>query len=226
MQLLSQLNKPLDLKDWAYEAIKQAILNSHVRPGEQLRIENLAEKMNVSRTPIREALLRLEGDGLVKAESRVGFFVRRITEKELTELFELREITEGYAAEKAAPLLTDDDLVQIDSLQRESILAVTQGHLHKFNEMEITLHNLMIKHSQNLQLVKLIESLKDLTCRQRLLALESIENVKQSLKEHQEIVNALHKRDGKLAGTLMKKHIRAVKLRMLDFLNISEESTS
>ena len=224
MELFTQVSKPSDLKDWAYDTIKQVILNSQVRPGEQLRIEKLAEKMNVSRTPIREALLRLEGDGLVKAASHVGFFVKGITKRDLRELFELREITEGFAAEKAAPLLTDDDLAQIDILQREATSAVKQGNLPEFNEMEIALHTFIIKHSQNRRLLKLVESLKDLTYRQRFLALKSLENVKKSVKEHQAIINALHKRDGKLAGKLMKKHICAVKYRLLEFLDIPEDS--
>ena len=224
MEFITQFDKPSDLKGWAYDTIKQVILNSQVRPGEQLHIEKLAEKMNVSRTPIREALLRLEGDGLVESASRVGFFVKGITKRDLRELFELREITEGYAAEKAASLLTDDDLAQIDSLQKEAVSAVEQKNLPKFNEMEIALHTFIIKKSQNRRLLKLIESLKDLIHRQRFLALKSFENVKKSLNEHQLIINALHKRDGKLAGELMKKHICAVRNRLLEFLDIPEES--
>ncbi len=224
MEPLTQLSKPSDLKDWAYENIKQVILNSQILPGEQLHIEKLAEKMSISRTPIREALLKLQSDGLVRAASRVGFFVSGITKRDLRELFELREITEGYAAEKAAPLLTDDDLAQIDNLHKKGVSAVEKGDLSEFNEMEIALHSFIIQHSQNRRLLKLIESLKDLTYRERLLALKSIENVRESLAEHKKIVDALHKRDAKLAGQLMKAHISNVKQRLLAFKDIPEES--
>lgn len=215
-------NKPLDLKDWAYKTIKHLILTFNIEPGEQLRIEDLSKQMKVSRTPIREALLRLEGEDLVKAASRVGFFVKGISKKDLRELFELREITESYAAQKAALLLSHTDLEWINKLQKEAVSAVDKNDLNKFNEKEIALHTFIIEKSQNQRLLKLVESLKDLTYRQRLLALKSVDNVKKSLIEHQDIIAALQKKNADSAGRLMSKHICAVKNRMLEILDIPE----
>jgi DNA-binding GntR family transcriptional regulator len=215
-------NKPLNLKDWAYDTIKQLILTFNVEPGEQLHIEDLSKKMNVSRTPIREALLKLESEDLVEANARVGFFVKRITKKDLRELFEIREITESYAARKAALLVEDADVVWINKLQQEAVAAVKTGDLNEFNKSEIALHTFIIEKSQNKRLFKLVESIKDLTYRQRLLALKSMENVKKSLIEHQEIITALQNRDSNLAAELMSDHIRAVKSRMLDILDMPE----
>lgn len=214
--------KPLDLKDWAYETIKQLILTLTVEPGEQLHIEDLSAKMKVSRTPIREALLKLESEDLVEANPRVGFFVKVITKNDLRELFELREITEGYAAKKSALLLTDDDLAWINKLQREAVAAVKAGDLNEFNEKEIALHTFIIEKSQNQRLIKLVESIKDLTYRQRFLALKSIDNVKKSLDEHQKIITALQNKDSDKASRSMSDHISFVKNRMLDILDLSE----
>jgi DNA-binding GntR family transcriptional regulator len=215
-------NKPLNLKDWAYDTIKQLILTFNVEPGEQLHIEDLSKKMNVSRTPIREALLKLESEDLVEANARVGFFVKRITKKDLRELFEIREITESFAARKAALLIKDTDLAWINKLQKEAVKAVEAGNLNEFNEKEIALHAFIIEKSQNQRLLKLVESIKDLTYRQRILALKSMDNVKKSLAEHQEIITALQNRNSKLAGKSMSNHISAVKNRMLVILDMPE----
>lgn len=215
-------NKPSNLKDWAYDTIKQLILTLNVKPGEQLHIEDLSKKMKVSRTPIREALLKLESEDLVEANARVGFFVKRITKKDLDELFEIREITESYAAKKAALLVKDSDVAWIDKLQKEAVRAVKKGKLNEFNEKEIALHTFIIEKSQNQRLLKLVESIKDLTYRQRLLALESMDNVKKSLTEHQKIINALQNRNSNLAAKLMSNHISAVKNRMLAILDMTE----
>jgi DNA-binding GntR family transcriptional regulator len=219
----NNLQKPSDLNNWAYRIIKNQILNFEVKAGEQLRVEALADRMGISRTPIREALLRLVNEGLVKAESRVGYFVRGMTKRDLIELFELREILESYAAEKAAALMRDDELEYLQTLHEKSVQAVKQSKLLKFVELEIKLHNLIIEKSDNRRLFEMLESLKDLTYRERVLSVESMDNLKASLKEHSEVVEALNSKNGKLAGQKMKKHIQSVKSRLLEFLDLPED---
>ena len=224
MSSSTSFTKPSDLKNWAYETIKKEILNLRIQPGEKLFIDKLSGQLGISRTPIREALLRMENEGLVNAFSRVGFFVQTITKQDLRELFELREITESFAAEKAAPFLTNADLAHIDALHKSSTLAVEQGNLNDFNEMEIALHTFIIKHSQNRRLLKLIEGLKDLTYRERILALRSIDNIRSSLDEHRRIIDALLNKDGRLAGERMREHVRNVCERLMNFLDIPENA--
>jgi len=221
MKVRNQLGKPSALKDWAYDTIKESILNLRVPPGAQLHIEELADQMNVSRTPVREALLRLESDGLVRTVPRVGFFVTEITRRDLEDLFELRALLESFAAEKAASLLTDDELARVDHLLEASVSAVEQGDLDRFLETEIAFHTLFIERAPNRHLIAMMESLQDLTYRERVLSLESLENVRESLNEHQRMVGALHQRDGELAGRLMREHICAVRDRMLQFVDLS-----
>ncbi len=220
---LSKLALPSALKDSVYEIIKDMIVHLDPKDGEQLRVEAIANRMGISRTPVREALLRLESEGLVRTVPRVGFFVKGITKQDLRELFELREITEGYAAEKAAVLISGEDIARIEELQSQSKQAVDEGDFERFIGMEAELHSLIIKNSRNSRLLKMIESIKELTYRERLLSLRSPENVKLSVEEHQRIVEALRNRDGKLAGKLMRAHIRAVQNRLLEFLDLPAE---
>ena len=211
--------KPKDLKHWAYETTKRIILDGQLAPGDQLRIDELAEKMSISRTPIREALLRLESEGLVRANSRVGFFVAEIKSEDCQELFELRELTEGLAAEKAAAFLTERDLAKIDDEQEKAIAAFARNDLMKFNEHEIALHDSIIEHSHNRWLLRMIEGLKDLTYREWLYALRSRENVELSISEHEKLIAALHNRDVAAAGNLMRQHLRNVNRRLQQILS-------
>jgi DNA-binding GntR family transcriptional regulator len=221
MKAWNPSGKPSALKDWAYDTIKESILNLRVPPGAQLHIEDLADQMGISRTPVREALLRLESDGLVRAVPRVGFFVTEITRRDLEDLFEVRALLESHAAEKAASLLTGEDLAHIDRLLEAGVSAVERGDLGEFLETEIAFHTLLIERTPNRQLIAMMESLQDLTYRERVLSLESLENVRESCIEHQRIAEALHQRDGELAGRLMREHIWGIRDRMLQFVDLS-----
>ena len=220
----NQTQRPAALTDWAYETIKTSILSLDLPMGAQISIEEVAEEMQVSRTPIREALLRLEGDGLVRAVPRVGFFVTEITRRDLEELFELRALLESYAAKRAALMLTDADLVHIDELLTTSCQAVEAVNLEEFLEHEIALHAAITEHAQNSHLLKVMESLANQTYRERVLSLKSLENVRASCVEHHRIVTALRERDAEGAGTAMWEHIWAVKDRMLEYVDLLDAS--
>ena len=215
-------SKPTDLKEWAYRTIKKLIISDELQVGEQLRIEVLSAKLGISRTPIREALLILEREGLVRVASRVGFFVRDLTMQDLRELFELREIIEAYAAEKAVANLSAEDLLHLANIHKESVEAVNSGKLDTFLNFEIDFHTIIIKNANNQRLFGVMESLKDLTYRERLLSVRSIENVKQSLEEHEQILEALKQRNIQKAGECMRLHIRNVKDRLIGFLNLRD----
>jgi DNA-binding GntR family transcriptional regulator len=211
--------RPAALTDWAYETIKKAILNLEFAMGAQLNIEELAETMQISRTPVREALLRLEKDGLVQAVPRVGFFIVEITRTDLEELFELRALLESYATKRAAPLLTDEDLDEIEDLLELSCAAVDVGDFNGFLKYEIALHEFITDHAQNRRLKIAMGSLEDLTYRERIISIRSEENVRASCVEHERIVQALRQGDAELAGTRMWEHIWAVRERMLQYVD-------
>ncbi len=222
---LEEFSKPKDLKHWAYETIKEIILDGQIEPGGQLRTDDLAQRLKISRTPIREALLQLESEGLVRANSRVGFFVTETQRIDIQEVYEIRGLIEGYAAEKAAPLLTDEDLALIDGEQQKAIDAVARDDLLEFNRHEVALHEFLIKRACNQRLLKMTESLKDLTHRERMYALKSHENVELSLQEHQRLIAALHDRDGDRAGRCMREHLRNVNDRLQALLSHSQKNT-
>ncbi|MHB1517170.1 MAG: GntR family transcriptional regulator [Acidimicrobiales bacterium] len=207
--------KPPALVDWAYRSIKDAILNLEIAPGTQLRAEELAQNFGISRTPVREALLRLEQDGLVRTVARVGTFVAEITASDVAELFELRGLLESHAAKKAAGALSEEALVSIDRLLAEGATAVGRGDLKGFQTSEIEFHDHLLRAAGNRRLLAVMSLLRDLTHRQRALSLGVRDNVEQSLAEHRAVAAALRRRDAEAAGQLMAAHLGAARDRLL-----------
>lgn len=211
-------SKPAALTDWTYQYLKKSILNLDFRPGEQLHIEEFTKKLEVSRTPIREAFLRLATEGLVDVRPRVGYFVSDITEQDIRDLFEVREIVETRAARQAAEALTDEELEKLKTLLEESEQAVKEGDFKTYINNDVEFHDYLQKHVSNQRLLAVMESLNDLTHRERVLSTRMNINIKCTLVEHGKIVEALVDRDGKAASDFMAEHLKNVCQRLVDFI--------
>ena len=212
-------DKPKDLTSWAYETIKNLIINNKFKNGEKLKIDELSGELAISRTPIREALLRLQSEGFVKAESRVGFFVKGITKEDFDELFEIRELLEVFAVKKAAKHISDEDMKKLEEIDERSRELIEAKEMGNFLDYEITIHSLIIKSAKNKNLSGFLESINDLIFREKILSVNFYENVCQSVDEHHEIIEALKSRNALNAGKAMERHISNVKNRLEQFFN-------
>lgn len=210
--------KPSALTDWTYHFLKEKILNLEIKPGEQINIEEFIEKLGVSRTPIREAFLKLASEGLIEVRPRVGYFVMDITEQDIRDLFEIREIIETRAAKKAAGLLSNEELESMQNLIAESYKAIEEGDFQAYISNEIKFHGYLQKHIQNKRLSAFMDSLNDLTHRERVMSIQAVENIRQTLIEHQRILDGLVKRDGNLAEWYMGEHLHNVSERLVKHL--------
>jgi DNA-binding GntR family transcriptional regulator len=210
--------KPYALTDWTYHYIKEKILNLEIKPGQQINIDEFTEKLEVSRTPIREAFLKLASEGLLEVRPRVGYFVVDITEQEIRDLFEIREIVESRAAKKAASQLSEQDLEEMKDLMTESHKAVENSDFQLYLSNEIKFHGYLQKHIHNKRLTAFMDGLNDLTYRERMLSIRAIDNIKQTLVEHQRILDGLIKRDGNLAEWYMGEHLHNVSERLIKYL--------
>lgn len=212
------LDKPKALSNWTYDFLREKILNLEIQPGEQIHIEIFTEKLDVSRTPIREAFIKLANEGLIEVRPRVGYFVTDITEEDIRDLFEIREIVEARAANKAASSLTDEELVEVKSFIEEGKIAVDNGDLDLYLKYDMKFHNYLQKHIQNKRLTTFMESLNNLTHRERIISIRSPENVKETIIEHERIVQALIKRDGDKAAWFMGEHLKRVSDRIIKIM--------
>ncbi len=197
-----------DLRTRARHALLAGITTGSLSAGVIYSVPLLAEQLDMSATPVREALLGLADDGLVEPVKNRGFRVRPITDKALDEICEIRELLEVPAAIAATSLIADDEIDRLAALAED---------IHKFAEAQDMVgylsadrqfHMVLLGAGKNEALVQLVGKLRDLT---RLFNLQNLARAGQltpSADEHREMVELLRARQGKQLGALMKRHIR------------------
>src|SRR5882757_4425407 len=134
---------PTNLATEVYEELRKAIVEGSIRPNERLIEADLAERLEVSRTPIRESMLRLAGDGLIVAHRR-GWIVREHSQQEIREVYEIRAALEGFAAGLAAQRATDDELAGIQAIHQAYIDTVSDEGRGQLLEHNDAFHNAVI----------------------------------------------------------------------------------
>jgi len=207
--------KPPVLKDWAYAWIKDRIIDSRYPPGSLLNIEGLSRELEISRTPIREAILRLEQEGLVTTRPRVGSFVTDISTREFVELLEVRALVEGFSVRSLANLLTKDELTELDEMIASCEKDVTEGNHEAFLTHDISFHSYLIDRTPNPWLAILMRPVENLRERKWSISPENLDHVLASLVEHRAIIDALRQGDGQLACQRMEEHLDGIRERLL-----------
>jgi len=192
--------------DNVYERLREAIVTGRARPNERLIEAELADRLQVSRTPIRESLQRLAAEGLV-ASRRRGWVVLEHTSAEIREIYETRAALEGYCARLACERATEAQLREIASLHRgdpKRILKSSRQHLVEVNDR---FHDAIIAAAQNGRLADMIRRNRTYYFNFRIAQLYSDEEAKTSIAGHQAIVRALLHRDPNRAEREMRAHI-------------------
>ena len=189
----------------AYEAIKQEILSNRLRSGEPLPLESFVAELGLSRTPLREAVLRLEKEGLVEVRPRMGTFVSHLNLREIQEMYEVRRELEGLAARLAAGRV---DPARLAEVERALTAQSPTGKLdhQALSEAGQSLHRLIVESCGNLVLARFIRSLQDHFTRFRSLSLALPEKIQASHREHLQILKALKQGDGAKAEKLIHDH--------------------
>jgi DNA-binding GntR family transcriptional regulator len=192
--------------DSVYERLREAIVTGRARPNERLIESELADRLQVSRTPIRESLQRLAAEGLVVTRRR-GWVVLEHTSAEIREIYEARAALEGYCARLAAERATEAQLKEIASFHRgdpKRILKSSRQHLVEVNDR---FHDAIIVAAQNERLAEMIRRKRAYYFNFRIAQLYSDEEAKASIAGHQAIVRALLHRDPNRAEREMREHI-------------------
>ena len=213
------------LTDETYEALKAMIMDHQLEPGERLNIEELARQLEVSATPVREALARLEADGLVRKRALSGYAAAPLlTTAALEHLFEIRHLLEPHAAQKAARLASEDDIAKLEhllALMKVDDTGTTYDHYRNFAAHDAELHTLVARFSGN---PVLEETLVGLHFHWHLyrLRFETAVGV-DTIVEHERIVAAIKSRDPEAAAEAMKQHLVQSQRRLIPVA--SEEPT-
>ncbi len=212
--------------DWVYEELKNAIVDLRLAPGEPLREATLADRLGVSKTPIREALTRLEQEGLVETTSFKGAAVTGYSRQDLLDIYELRELLENAAVRAAAESMSDAGRARLDRISRDSRRLLggrgqggrgqggrgpggkDRGELAALlTEFDVVLFEQVRNH----RIQVLIENLRDHLTRIGHLTAEIPGRIDASVDEHEKIVEAIAARDPELAERYMREHIRSVR---------------
>jgi DNA-binding GntR family transcriptional regulator len=191
----------------AYNRLREAILTGELRPNEQLVEAELAEWLEVSRTPLRESLIRLASEGLVKSRRR-AWVVREYTAQEVTEIHEVRAALEGMAVYIAAERATEEqieDIVEFHSHQNREALERSPGaYLVEYND---AFHEGIVTMAGNERLREFIRVNRDFFFTYRIAKLYSEEEAHASLRGHDEMIEALRDRDGERGERAARAHI-------------------
>ncbi len=204
--------------DWAYEEIRDAIIGLRLQPGDSLREAALAERLGVSKTPVREALGRLEKEGLVETTSFKGAVVSSYSREDLIELYQLRELLEGAAARAAAEDSTAEALERLGAIVKRSRELRAAGDLDALADLLGEFDEVVYAQVTNSRIAALIENLRAHLSRIGKLTEEIPGRVEASVEEHAAIVDAIAARDADAAERLIRTHIRGVMSDQLDAL--------
>lgn len=189
-----------------YRTIKQWIVDLQLAPGELIRDQELASSLGVSRTPVREALRRLEDEGLIVTHSHKWTKVAPSDLAEAEQLYPIVAALEATATELAQPLLTEADLKQLCAVNKEMAAAVAAQDVEQAVTQDEAFHRLIVQKSGNNEIAKLLAMLLPRIKRIELAHFGNRLIAEQSLSEHEAIVAALREGDGKLAAGMMKKN--------------------
>ena len=212
------------LREIVFETMRDAILTGRLSPGERLMEIQIAEEMGVSRTPVREAIRKLELEGFVVMVPRKGAYVAGISMKDIVDVFEVRAALEALAASLAAERITDEEL---DELERSivSISEVSSGeNIGPVVEQDTGFHDIIYKASRNKKLIQFITNLKEQLQRFRATSLASPGRSKKAVEEHKQIVEALAARNAKQAAKLAQMHIENAENTMLEAIKQKKEN--
>jgi len=201
------MNEYLPLRDVVFNTLRQAILKGELEPGERLMEIQLADRLGVSRTPVREAIRKLELEGLVLMIPRKGAEVAKISEKNLRDVLEVRRSLEELAIELACQRMTEEDFEALEKAQEAFQLAVEAGDSMNIAETDEHYHDIIYNGTGNIRLVQILNNLREQMYRYRLEYIKDAEKRQILLAEHNWILKAVkgrHVADAKIA---IREHI-------------------
>jgi DNA-binding GntR family transcriptional regulator len=202
--------------------IKQRLLSQEVEPGTKLREEDLADQLGVSRTPVREAINKLEREGLVEIIPRYGTFVANISSEDVEEIYQMREALECLAMRLALPRFSKNKLFELARIHKECRLPLEKGDFDPFIKVDTTFHHLLVKLSKNKRLMRLMGNLNNQIRLGRLESFSVPGRAKKSLEEHQRIIQAMLEGNTEEAENLLRQHSRNAKDNILHFLKMKK----
>lgn len=212
-----------DLTEQVHRILKERILTREIQPGQKISVPDVARALNVSRTPVTDALKRLAGEGLVIIRPRVGTFVTQLTEQDVAELFDIRLMMELHAAEVILRNGNVDQLL-VDSAppiraMNEAIQDANYRDYDTFITNDRELHLSLVRAANNSHLLKMYTNLNLHVHAARAYYVKNIENATEIQRQHKAIIQAFKAHDAAHVQEILTLHITDVKDRILNILD-------
>jgi DNA-binding GntR family transcriptional regulator len=195
------------LGEHVFESLKQAIIQGNITAGEWLVESHIAETLGISRTPVREAIHKLEREGLIERQPRGGFTVLGLNRNDIEETFGIRSVLEGYAARLAAEKHKKEELAPLEKKIEEFQNALERKKMDVLPVINTEFHDMLYALSKSPKLVHMINGLQDQIYRYRELILKEKRFAVTSNRDHFELLKLIRKRDVEGAEHLVRDHI-------------------
>lgn len=204
----ANMNSILPLRDVVFNTLRQAILTGELKPGERLLEIHLADKLGVSRTPVREAIRQLEQEGLVIMMPRKGAQVAHITEKSMSDVLEVRSVLDELAAALACERITDSEIEALENACKDFEEAIASGDIRMITATDVKFHDIIFAASRNLRLTQIVNNLAEQMYRFRFEYIKDSSGWQSLITEHRMITDAISKRDVATATKALHIHVK------------------
>ena len=205
--LTLNMNAYLPLRDVVFNTLREAILKGDLKPGERLMELQLASKLGVSRTPIREAIRMLEQEGLAVTTPRKGAEVAKMTLKDMEDVLEIRDALDELAVRIACQKITDEQLKQLEDVKELFEKNTQTNNVKNIAEANVSFHDVIYEATGNPKLVTLLNNLREQVYRYRVEYIKDPKNYPTLIAEHEAILDSLKNRDVKNAVEAMHVHV-------------------
>lgn len=206
--LKDPMNEYLPLRDVVFNTLRRAIITGEFAPGERLMEISLANRLGVSRTPVREAIRKLELEGLVIMIPRKGAQVAKITEKSLRDVIEIRCVLEEFAASLACERITPEGRENLKEAHENFVEAVKNGDILDIVEKDERFHDAIFQATSNERLITIINNLREQFYRYRMEYVKDIEQHSVLVNEHELLLRAIYDGDSETAKRIMRTHLQ------------------
>ena len=208
------------LREVVSETLRQAIRDGIFKPGERLMEIPLSEELGVSRTPIREAIRKLELEGFVIMIPRRGTYVADISLKDISQVFEIRSALEELAGALAAERITAEEVEYLERMLVEIGTYIEKKDMDRIVEADVNFHEVLYKASRNERLVEIIHNLREQTLRFRTVSMNQPGRLAKTWEEHRLLVEAIADRDANKARKIARLHMEHSEQALLTGMNI------
>ncbi len=203
-------------RDGVYEALKTAILKGELQPGYRLAEKELVSKIGTSRTPVREAIIKLEQEGLLeRLDGKGGYFVSSVGKQQVEDLFGVREILEDFSIRLAIDRIGEEEIKQLEQIIQEEELPSSKMDVFTMVELDTKFHEVIYRASRNRKLYEILNNLKDHLYRYRTISFRLRERKKIALSNHKKLLLAIKKKDKRLVRRLIHDTISRSKMLLL-----------